>query len=122
MALTKRDLQQISNLFNEGYEEYFLPHFERIYKWQDKVELWQVKVESWQENVELWQENVESWQKEVDQSLKSLNKSIGSYVVDSDKKFEKNAANIGHYFEKCVKKQEFSKLSKRVKKLELTRS
>jgi hypothetical protein len=114
MALTKKDLQQISNLFNEGYKEYFLPHFERIYKWQEKVE-------SWQENVESWQENAELSQKNIDLSLKSLNNSMGSYVVDSDKKFEKNAANIGHYFEKCVSKQEFSKLSKRVKKLELAR-
>ena len=108
MSLTKGDLKKISELFNDGFELFVLPHFDRIYRWQERMEY--------------KQEKVEIWQGRMGKQLRSINKRIGGYVVDANNKFEENQTTIGHYFEKCATKEAHKELEERVQKLELSRT
>ncbi len=97
MALTKEDISQISELFNQGFEQLILPRFDIIDHRFDKVDERLNKLEKGQ---------------------KSLQKSLHDHVFDNEEKYQEAYKSIGHYRENTPSRDEFKSLKERVFRLE----
>ena len=94
MALTNGDILKISELFNDGFEKIILPTLH----------------------------SMETRLTEIESNYRVMKDDLHNYVEDADKKFVKNASDIGYYFNLCARKNDVAAVKKRVKKLELARS
>lgn len=61
MAITKKDIEQISEAVEKKIEPYFTAiqeDFNRIYEWQDGFNVWSDSVDGWRKSVDGWRQEV----------------------------------------------------------------
>lgn len=98
MALTKKDIEVVSKLFNDGLTLMVMPSLTELLEWKDGVD----------EKLEL-----------IDGSIKAVNRRIDDSVGRADNHHKKTMETIGKYYYDTASKKEFNLLAGRVHKLEL---
>ena len=115
MALTKKDIETISKLFNDGLTLMVIPSLTRLLESEGKVD---GRLDAIDGRLDSMDGRLDA----MDKSIKGIKRRIDSSVLRADKHHKETMETIGKYYYDTTTKEEFNLLEGRVKKLELAYS